>query len=32
MANDDPGKQPFTGSCTANSSAVDSGLGEIGQA
>lgn len=30
MANDDPGRQPFAGSCTANSTAVDSGIGEIG--
>jgi hypothetical protein len=30
MANDDPGRQPFVGSCTANSTAGDSGLGEIG--
>ena len=30
MANDDPGRQPFAGSCTANSTAVDSGNGEIG--
>jgi hypothetical protein len=30
MANDDPGRQPFAGSCTANSTAVNSGLGEIG--
>jgi hypothetical protein len=30
MANDDPGRQPFAGSCTANSTAVDSGIAEIG--
>jgi hypothetical protein len=30
MAKDDPGRQPFAGSCTANSTAVNSGLGEIG--
>jgi hypothetical protein len=30
MANDEPGRQPFAGSCTANSTAVNSGLGEIG--
>jgi hypothetical protein len=30
MANDDPGRQPFAGNCTANSTAVNSGLGEIG--
>ncbi|MGB7752835.1 MAG: hypothetical protein WCF88_14885 [Candidatus Acidiferrales bacterium] len=30
MANDEPGGQPFAGSCTANSTAVNSGLGEIG--
>jgi hypothetical protein len=30
LANDDPGRQPFAGSCTANSTAVDSGIGEIG--
>ena len=30
MANDDPGRQPFVGSCTANSTAVDSGFGQIG--
>jgi hypothetical protein len=30
MANDDPGRQPFAGSCTANSTAVVSGIGEIG--
>jgi hypothetical protein len=30
VANDDPGRQPFAGSCTANSTAVDSGIGEIG--
>jgi hypothetical protein len=30
MAKDDPGRQPFAGSCTANSTAVDSGFGEIG--
>jgi hypothetical protein len=30
MAKDDPGRQPFTGSCTANSTATNSGLGEIG--
>jgi len=30
MANDEPGRQPFAGNCTANSTAVNSGLGEIG--
>jgi hypothetical protein len=30
MANDDPRPQPFAGSCSANSTAVDSGIGEIG--
>ncbi|MFZ0579979.1 MAG: hypothetical protein WA690_16540 [Candidatus Acidiferrales bacterium] len=30
MAHDDPGRQPFAGNCTANSTAVDSGFGEIG--
>lgn len=30
MASDDPGRQPFTGSCTANSTAADSGFAEIG--
>ena len=30
MASDEPGRQPFAGSCTANSTAVNSGLGEIG--
>jgi hypothetical protein len=30
VANDDPGRQPFAGSCTATSTAVDSGFGEIG--
>ena len=30
MANDDPGRKPFVGSCTANSTAVDSGFGQIG--
>jgi hypothetical protein len=30
MANDAPRRQPFVGSCTANSTAVDSGIGEIG--
>jgi hypothetical protein len=30
MANDEPGRQPFAGSCTANSTAVNSGIGEIG--
>jgi hypothetical protein len=30
MATDDPGRQPFAGSCTANSTATNSGLGEIG--
>ena len=30
MANDEPGRHPFAASCTANSTAVDSGLGEIG--
>lgn len=30
MANDDPGRQPFAGNCTANSTAVDSGFGQIG--
>jgi hypothetical protein len=30
MANDEPERQPFAGSCTANSTAVNSGIGEIG--
>jgi hypothetical protein len=30
MAKDDPGRQPFAGNCSANSTAVQSGLGEIG--
>jgi hypothetical protein len=30
MAKDDPGRQPFAGNCTANSTATNSGLGEIG--
>jgi hypothetical protein len=30
VAKDDPGRQPFVGTCTANSTAVNSGLGEIG--
>jgi hypothetical protein len=30
MAYDEPGRQPFAGSCTANSTAVNSGIGEIG--
>jgi hypothetical protein len=30
MASDEPGRQPFAGNCTANSTAVNSGLGEIG--
>ena len=30
MANNDPGRQPFEGNCTANSTAVDSGFGQIG--
>jgi hypothetical protein len=30
MAADDPGRQPFAGNCSANSTAVDSGLGAIG--
>ena len=30
MANDDPGRQPFSGFCNANSTAVNSGLGAIG--
>jgi hypothetical protein len=30
MASDDPGRQPFTGSCNANSTAVNSGIGAIG--
>src|SRR5262249_27302535 len=30
MAEDDPGHQPFAGMCTANSTAVNSGFGEIG--
>jgi hypothetical protein len=30
MANDEPGRQPFAGNCTANSTAVNSGIGEIG--
>jgi hypothetical protein len=30
MAHDDPGRQPFAGSCTAASTAVNSGFGEIG--
>jgi hypothetical protein len=30
MAKDDPGRQPFAGFCNANSTAVNSGLGEIG--
>jgi hypothetical protein len=30
MANDDPGRQPFSGNCNANSTAVNSGLGAIG--
>jgi hypothetical protein len=30
MAKDDPGRQPFTGNCSANSTAVNSGLGTIG--
>ena len=30
MAKDDPGRQPFAGSCKANSTAVNSGFGSIG--
>ena len=30
MSKDEPGRQPFAGSCSANSTAVNSGLGEIG--
>jgi hypothetical protein len=30
MAKDDLGRQPFTGQCTAKSTATNSGLGEIG--
>ena len=30
MSKDEPGRQPFAGSCSANSTAVESGLGEIG--
>jgi hypothetical protein len=30
MAKDDPGRQPFTGNCSANSTATNSGIGEIG--
>jgi hypothetical protein len=30
MAKDDPGREPFAGSCTANSTASNSGLAEIG--
>jgi hypothetical protein len=30
MAADDPGRQPFVGNCSANSTADNSGLGEIG--
>jgi hypothetical protein len=30
MPNDEPGRQPFAGSCAANSTAVNSGLGSIG--
>jgi hypothetical protein len=30
MANDDPGRQPFRGNCSANSTAVNSGFGSIG--
>ena len=29
MAKDDPGRQPFVGTCTANSTAVETGYGEI---
>lgn len=32
MANDAPGRQPFAGNCSANSTAVNSGFGEIGPA
>jgi hypothetical protein len=30
MSKDEPGRQPFAGTCSANSTAVISGLGEIG--
>jgi hypothetical protein len=30
MAKDDPGRRPFTGSCTANSTSTDSGIANIG--
>jgi hypothetical protein len=30
MGKDEPGRQPFAGSCSANSTAVNSGFGEIG--
>jgi hypothetical protein len=30
MSKDEPGRQPFVGTCSANSTAVISGLGEIG--
>jgi hypothetical protein len=30
LAHDEPGRQPFAGTCTANSTDVNSGFGEIG--